>query len=317
MSGDAVHLAGTEIGQRAHGLGARLHVHQHAPHVGVASDGAAAGQRRLALHALERIGPGMLVGTLGNAHALQPDVQPCVVHHGEHARQPLVRLADEITDRAPVVAESHRGRGAAVDAQLVLDRGAGQVVAFAQGAVVIDQELRAQKQRDAFHARRRIGQPGKHQVHDVLGHVVLAPGDEDLVAADAVVIPLGHGAAAQRGQIGSGLRLGEIHGAGPAAGDHGLQKALLERLAAVVGNRLHGTEREHLAQAEGQVGRFPHLQHGGGHQRGQSLTAPLCGGRHSNPAVLAEAGPGLAKAIGGRDLAIVPARALHIARTVE
>src|SRR5256885_5752682 len=47
--------------------------------------------------------------------------------------------------RSPAVAKAHRRRGAAVDAHLVLDGGAGQVVAFAQGAVVVDQELRDRK----------------------------------------------------------------------------------------------------------------------------------------------------------------------------
>ncbi|MPM84675.1 hypothetical protein SDC9_131748 [bioreactor metagenome] len=153
----AVHLTGAEVGQRAHGLGAGLHVHQHAPHVRVACDGGAAADQRLALHPLQRIGACALVGALGNAHAFQANVQPRVVHHGEHAGQPLVRLADQVADSAAAVAKTHRRRGAAVDAHLVLNRRAGQVVAFAQGAIVVDQVLRAQEQRDAFHPRWRIG----------------------------------------------------------------------------------------------------------------------------------------------------------------
>ena len=35
-------------------------------------------------------------------------------------------------------------------------------------------------------ARRRIGKPREHQMHDVLGEVVLAIGDEDLLAEEAV-----------------------------------------------------------------------------------------------------------------------------------
>ena len=283
----------------------------------MAGDGGAAAEQWLALHPLQRVGACALVGALGDAHAFKADVQPRMVHHREHAGQPLVRLADQVADRAPAVAKAHRRRGAAVDAHLVLDGGAGQVVAFAQGAVVVDQVLRAQEQRDAFHAGRCIGQARQHEVDDVLGHVVLAPGDEDLVSADAVMVAFGHGATVQRGQVGACLGLGEVHGAGPAARDHGLQEAALECVAAMVRNGFHRAQREHLAQAEREVGRLPHLQHGCGHQRGQALAAPFGGSGHAVPAVLAEAGPGFAKAIGWRDLAVVPARALHVAGAVQ
>ena len=55
---------------------------------------------------------------------------------------------------------------------------------------------------------------------DVLGHVVLAPGDvnlgtEHLVAA----VGLRLGAGAHQREVAAGLRLGEVHGAGPGTGD--------------------------------------------------------------------------------------------------
>jgi hypothetical protein len=107
-----------------------------------------------------------------------------------------------------------------VDAQLVLDRDAAHVVALAQRAVGVDQELRHQEQRDALHAPRRVGQARQHQVDDVVGEVVLAEGDEDLLAEDAVV----PSPRARRGcgsaEVGTGLRLGQVHRAGPLARDH-------------------------------------------------------------------------------------------------
>ena len=48
-----------------------------------------------------------------------------------------------------------------------------------------DVELGHDEQRDALAALRRVGQAGQHQVDDVVRHVVLAGGDEDLVAGDA------------------------------------------------------------------------------------------------------------------------------------
>ena len=68
---------------------------------------------------------------------------------------------------------------------------------------------------------------------------------------------------------------GEVHGAGPAARDHGLQEAALECVAAMVRNGFHRAQREHLAQAEREVGRLPHLQHGCGHHLGQLLRERL------------------------------------------
>ena len=63
---------------------------------------------------------------------------------------------------------------------------AKNVVARAERAVGIDQEFRHQEQRDALGAGGRIGQARQHEMHDVVGHVVLAIGDEDLRALDAV-----------------------------------------------------------------------------------------------------------------------------------
>ena len=55
-------------------------------------------------------------------------------------------------------------------------------VALAERAVGVDHELGHDEQRDALAAGRRVGQARQHQVDDVLGQVVLAGGDEDLLA---------------------------------------------------------------------------------------------------------------------------------------
>ena len=143
-----------------------------------------------------------------------------VVHHGEHVGEPAAFLADQVAHRAAVVAERHHAGRAGMDAELVLERHAAQVVALAGLAVGADQELRHDEQRDAAHAGRRIGRARQHQVHDVLGHVVLAVGDEDLLAGDQVVVALLDRAALELGEVRAGLRLGEVHGAGPFARDH-------------------------------------------------------------------------------------------------
>ena len=73
-----------------------------------------------------------------------------------------------------------------MDAELVLDRMAARIVARAERAVVVHEELRHEEQRDALRAGRRIGQPRQHEMDDVVGEIVLAIGDEDLLAGDAI-----------------------------------------------------------------------------------------------------------------------------------
>ena len=56
----------------------------------------------------------------------------------------------------------------------MFDRTAGQRVALAERAVVVDQNLRHQEQGDAARTGRRIRQLGQYQMDDVVGQVVLA-----------------------------------------------------------------------------------------------------------------------------------------------
>ncbi|MNP25798.1 hypothetical protein D3C76_1186210 [compost metagenome] len=60
------------------------------------------------------------------------------------------------------------------------------VVAWAQAAIGIDQELGHDEQRNAFHPGRRVRQLGQDHVHDVFRQRVVAARDEDLVAAQPV-----------------------------------------------------------------------------------------------------------------------------------
>ena len=86
---------GGEQADGPRGLDLGLHVRQHPAHVRVVEDRRAglAGPGRAALAALQGEGQRLLVGPLGDADALHADVQPRGVHHGEHVRQALVRLA--------------------------------------------------------------------------------------------------------------------------------------------------------------------------------------------------------------------------------
>ena len=135
--------------------------------------------------------------------------------------RPRLALADQRTDGAALVTKGQHRRRASMDAQLVFDGHAVHVVALARRTVSIEQELRHNEQGDALHPLRCVRQTSQHQVDDVVGHVVLTVGDEDLLTENLVgAIALRHCTSTHRRQVGAGLRLGEVHGAGPFAADH-------------------------------------------------------------------------------------------------
>ena len=94
-----------------------------------------------------------------------------------------MRLADQPALGAVEV--EHRGR-VAVNAHLVLDRAADDAVALADAAIGAGQELRREKQRDAPGSRRRAFDSGQHEMNDVVGEVMLAGRDENLLPGDGV-----------------------------------------------------------------------------------------------------------------------------------
>ena len=138
---------------------------------------------RAALPSLLGVGRGVLVGDLGERQALHRDAEPRAVHHHEHRRQAAMLLADQPALGAVVV--EHRGR-VAVNAHLVFDRAADDAVALADAAVGAGQEFRHEEERNALDPGRRAVDAGQHQMDDVVGEVVLAGGDEDLLAGDGV-----------------------------------------------------------------------------------------------------------------------------------
>ena len=150
----------------------------------------------------------MLRGTLRDADTLNADTEPRGVHHHEHCRETTVFFPDEIADGTALFAELHNACRARHDAELMLDPSADDIVAFAQRAIIVDEEFRDEKERDAARPGRCIRQAGEHQVDDVLRHVVFAVGDEYFCAGDPVgAVALRFGPRGQRTEIGARLRL--------------------------------------------------------------------------------------------------------------
>ena len=55
-------------------------------------------------------------------------------------------------------------------------------------------------------------------MNDVLGRVVIAPGDINFLAKDAVVVTLTFGAGLHRPEVRASARLGQVHRARPLTG---------------------------------------------------------------------------------------------------
>ena len=219
MQARGIERDGGHGGERAHRLGLRFHEHQHAPHVRVPHDRDAALLARLrSLNALIGEGERTLKGAFRQADALEPHRKSRRIHHDEHVFEPAILLADQLADGAAFLAVRQNAGGARMNAELVLDRQASDIVALAERAVRIHQKLRHQEQRNALDAFRRSGRAGQHHMDDVVREIVFAVGDEDLLARN-LVAAVAHrlGARADRREIRSRLRLGEVHGAGPNA----------------------------------------------------------------------------------------------------
>ncbi len=106
-------------------------------------------RERAALDALARIVGGVLVGDFGDGETLQAHAEAGFVHHHEHGVEALVLRADEIAGRAVIVHDAGR---VAVNAHLVLDGAAGDGIALARRAVVLQHEFRHDEERNALGA---------------------------------------------------------------------------------------------------------------------------------------------------------------------
>ena len=193
------------------------------------------------------------------------------------------------------------------------------VVTRAERSVQIDQILRHDEERNTLDAGRRVGRARQHHVNDVVGVIVIAVGDEDLLAVELVrAIALRYGAGSHGREIRSGLRLGQIHRSGPRAVDHLWQKRrlLLGRRAQF--ERLDRALRQQRTQVERHVRRMPHFLDGRRNELRQSLAAIFRIFGEPVPAVLDELPIRLLEARGGLHAAIRESRrTLAIPRHVQ
>ena len=158
-------------------------------------------------------------------------------------------------------------------------------VARAERAVGLRQHLRHDEQRNAARALGRAFDARQHEMDDVGGEIVLAGRDEDLGAGDLVAaVGLLHRLGAEQAQVGAAMRLGEVHGAGPFAGDHLRQIRGLLLGRAVRDQRRDRALRQPRIHGEGHVGRAQELVDDLRHDHRQALAAELGRRRDADPA---------------------------------
>ena len=246
-----IHQARAVQLQRQRAFAIRFLRQQHALDVGVFDDWHL-GLRRVFTASAHGAALGPVAGVVERGVvARQPEHGGCnadtnarLVHHVEHALQALAGCAHQIADgtcalavqtalaqRELAFAKIEQRIGGAAPTELVVQACQRHVVALAgEFALGVDHALGNDEQRDAARARHqlalRVGDLGQHQVDDVFGQVVLARRNPHLVALEAVagtkwiggiVRTIGHGARGHVRQARARLRLGQAHGARPAA----------------------------------------------------------------------------------------------------
>ena len=172
-----------------------------------------------ALDAFAGVVQGIEIGGGGMGQGLQAGPQSGAVHHLEHDLHALLLFAQQVADALAFGPQRHAAGGAGVDAVFFLHTGADDVVAVSQAAVFIDEIFGHDKDGNALGAGRVAFDAGQHRVNDVVHQVVLAVGDEDLVAGQGKgAVGVAYGRGGQVADVGSGFRFGQQHGAAPLAG---------------------------------------------------------------------------------------------------
>src|SRR6185436_18693662 len=83
-----------------------------------------------------------------------------------------------------------------------------------------DEKLGHDEKRRSPDSRGRALDAGQNEMNDIVGQIVLARRNENFRSRDLVIaISLANRLRAQQSQVRAAMRLGEVHGAGPAALD--------------------------------------------------------------------------------------------------
>ena len=188
------------------------------------------------------------VAIRGVAHrcrgAPYPDAR--LVHHVEHVGEPLMRFAHEFADAGPSLAEVEQRGGGPTPPHLVDQPAEGDVVRVAERAIVGVAPLGDDEERDPLGASGGPRDACEHQVHDVLGELMLSSRDPDLGPLDAIgPIGVGMRRGAQIGEGGSRVGFSERHRPTKAPIEHRREPLRLLGLGAEGCDQVRGAGGEH------------------------------------------------------------------------
>jgi len=230
------------------------------------------------LYAILRISDGLLGCAFADLHSLAADIDARIVHHCEHRDQSAIFRPDEFADAGAIVSIAHDTCGGGVDAELVFQADAANIVFRPERTVVLDMIFRHQEQRDAAAALRRARQTRKHQMDDVVSQIMLTPGDIDFLTLNQIfafmlAVPDRRGGAAQRADVRAGLRFGQVHCAGPLPADEIRQISCFLRLRSVMLQRINRADAQHRQKVERQICAAEVFEHIAGEREGKALPA--------------------------------------------
>ena len=216
-------------------------------------------------------------------------------------------VADQPAGRLVIIHDAGR---IAVDAHLLFKTAARDRIAVAQRAVLVNLVFRHDEKRDALDTFRAALDARQHEVNDVLGQVLLAAGNPDLLAGDLVAaIALRDGLGLDEAKVGAALWLGQIHRAGPFAGRHFRAVELFLLIRTARHQRLIGAGRQARIHGKGHIGRRHHLADGNGQRMRQALSPHLRCFRQERPAIFDKLLISIRKAIRRLDRSVIGARA--------
>ena len=207
-----------------------------------------------------RVRKSLLRRPFADLDPLIADIYARIVHHGEHRHQAAIFGTNQFADAFVIVAIAHDAGRRGVDAELVLYAHASQIIVGSERPVLLHMVLRHHEQRNTARTFRRVGQPGEHEVDDILGKIVFTPSDVDLLTLDqifACVLSLrdGSGGRTQCTDIRTSLRLGQVHSSRPFAAHQFGKVFFLKFRRAMMVERFDGANAQHWKQVEGHVRR--------------------------------------------------------------
>ena len=148
------------------------------------------------------IGPG------AQRHTLESHTDAGGVHQLKHDQDALMLLADQLADAVAILAITHRTGRRAMNAELLFQSDAGDVIGRAGLSLRVESEFGNQKQAQPLDSRRRAFETRQHQVNHVVDQIVIAAADEDFLSLDVVVSVALYGAGRDVTDRRSGMRLG-------------------------------------------------------------------------------------------------------------